>query len=331
MNPPFPTINQYTEDIATLESELRGGLELFWQKAATILDGSTIQLIAPDEVTFSLPRNFFSTLFLYSYYRLGIPPERRILYVAINQCLRGMVTGCDNILDDEYKTTLETDLPQQAYRFRSVLDIMVADRILFAILMDHCQKYDFPVEQALQASTASLQALTQSGAQEASEEGGIGERLRPDIILRKIHHFKTGLLFQSTWAIPALFEEAIMPAARVVREALYQIGIGCQIFDDIADLFIDTRGKRHNYVASVIAHQEPSAVWESLQSHLAKEETPEYFFAAWPELAAKMKAEALTILENGLSNLFLAKHHGFVRPAAAFIANRIGVPIIDQQ
>ena len=79
----------------------------------------------------------------------------------VNQCLRGMVTGCDNILDDEYKTTLETDLPPQAHRFRSVLDIMVADRVLFTLLVDHCRRHDLPMERALQAGTASLRALTQ--------------------------------------------------------------------------------------------------------------------------------------------------------------------------
>lgn len=327
MNNPFSIIKEYNGTVATLEFELRAGLERFWETAATILDGSTIQLVGPDEATLSLPRNFFSTLFLYSYLRLGIPPERRILYVAVNQCLRGMVTGCDNILDDEYKTTLETDLPQQAHRFRSVLDIMVADRVLFALLVDHCRAHDLPVARALLASTASLQALTQSGAQEAAEEGGVGECLPPEVILRKVHHYKTGLLFQSTWAIPTLFEEDMTPVAHSVRESLYQIGIGCQILDDIADLFIDVRDKRHNYVASVIAHEEPAAVWESLQCQLAATETPESFFVAWPGLASKVKAKALTTLQGGLSKLFHEKHQVLVRPAAAFIADRIGVPI----
>jgi len=152
-----------------------------------------------------------------------------------------MVTGCDNILDDEYKTTLETDLPPQAHRFRSVLDIMVADRVLVAILIDYCRKNDFPMARALQASTASLQALIQSGAQEASEEGGICETLQPETVLQKIHHYKTGLLFQSTWAIPALLEPSLTAEAKSARNTLYQIGIGCQILDDIADLFIDSR------------------------------------------------------------------------------------------
>ena len=326
MSIPFSVIEQYNGVIATLDTELRAGLERFWQKAATILDGSTIQLVGPDEAALSLPRNFFSALFLYSYYRVGIPAERRILYVAINQCLRGMVTGCDNILDDEYKTTLETDLPQQAHRFRSVLDIMVADRVLFALVVDHCRKDNLPVEQALRASTASLQALTQSGAQEAAEEGGVGECLCPEDILRKIHHYKTGLLFQAPWVIPALFE-TMTPGCQAVREALYQIGIGCQILDDIADLFNDMQGKRHNYVASVIAHREPTAVWQSLQTHVAAGKDPGSFFAAWPDLAARIKTEALTTMENGLRALFFEAHQDMVRPAAAFIAARIGVSI----
>lgn len=322
---PFTAIGHYPGDIAALEAELRAGLAQFWQTAATVLEGSTIQLIPPDQATFSLPRNFFSTLFLYSYHRIGIPAERRILYAAVNQCLRGMVTGCDNLLDDEYKTTLETDLPAQAHRFRSVLDIMVADRVLFALLVAYCQAHDLPVELALRASTASLQALTKSGAQEASEEGGIDERLAPKVILRTIHHYKTGLLFQSTWVIPTLFEETITPEALAVQEALHTIGIGCQILDDIVDLMIDMRERRHNYVASIIAHQEPPAAWQRLLALLAAEQTAAHFYAEFPDVSARMTTEALSMLEGGLRALFADHHQSWVRPAAAFIADRIGV------
>jgi hypothetical protein len=327
VNNPFSVFGQYTGILTTLESELRAGLEHFWQTAATILDGGPILLVPPDQATFSLPCNFFSTLFLYSYYRVGIPPQRRILYAAVNQCLRGMVTGCDNILDDEYKTTLETDLPAQAHRFRSVLDIMVADRALFAMLVNHCSTHNLPVELALKASAASLTALTKSGAQEASEEGGSDERLAPDDVLKKIHHYKTGLLFQSTWAIPALFEETMPAEALAVQEALYQIGIGCQILDDIVDLFDDLRERRQNYVASVIAHQESSILWEQVQILPAGEKTPDRFYAAWPQFSTKIQQEALTTLENGLHQLFSLEHQALVQPAALFIANRIGVNI----
>lgn len=333
MSNPFSVYARHYGVIATLESELRAGLERFWKTAGSILNGSSIRLAPPDQSSFSLSRNFFSTLFLYSYYRTDIPSDRRVLYAAINQCLRGMVTGCDNILDDEYKTTLETDLPPKAHRFRSVLDIMVADRVLFAMLQDYCRMHDFPVDLALRASTASLQALTRSGAQEASEEGGIEERLDPDIVLRKVHHFKTGVLFQSTWAIPALFEKDVSTEAKAVQDALYRIGIGCQILDDIVDLFVDLRERRHNYVASVIIHREPEALQKRMQSMLVKEDAPDSFYSTCPEFAGRMKTEAFAMLENGLRHLFIDEHQGLVRPAALFIADRIGVRIgvqIDQ-
>jgi hypothetical protein len=122
-----------------LEDELSEALSLYWSTAEEILQKSGVKLLPPAADYFRLGENFFSALFLYSYHRAGIPRRRRILYAAVNQCLRGMVTGCDNILDDEYKKTLVTDLPQQAWQFRSVLDIMVSDRVLFKILLKYHQ------------------------------------------------------------------------------------------------------------------------------------------------------------------------------------------------
>ncbi len=325
MSIPFFPTGQAADEFSRIASELHAGLARFWQLAATILDSDHIHLEPPDQAGFSLARNFFSTLFLYSYYRAGIPTERRILYAAINQCLRGMVTGCDNILDDEYKVTLQTDLPSQAHRFRSVLDIMVCDRVLFALLANHCQAQALSLDVALRASAASLQALSKSGAQEAAEERGISERLAPELILRDIHHFKTGLLFQSTWAIPALLEAPLAPEAQVVQDALYRIGIGCQLLDDMVDLFVDMRERRHNYVASVISHHEPAALTDHLHTLLATDDTPQRLYAAWPAFAARVREQALSTLNQGLGQLFFPRHESLVRPAALFIADRIGV------
>jgi len=322
---PFSFLGNYSRDVTSLEAELREGLERFWAIAATTLGGSTIQLIPPGQTALSLANNFFSTLFLYSYYRSEIPAERRILYVAVNQCLRGMVTGCDNLLDDEYKTTLETDLPQQAHRFRSVLDIMVADRVLFALLSNYCHDNDLPAKLAIQACNISIQALALSGKQEASEEGGINERLTPSRILSEIHHYKTGILFQSTWVIPNLLEDKLPQETLSARQALYQIGIGCQLLDDITDLFVDMHERRHNYVASVIFHQEPQETREHLQTAISTNQSQTAFYAAWPDLAARMRSHAMVTLEQGLTDLFLDRHQQAIRPAAAFIAQRIGV------
>ena len=95
------------ETFRALGAELQSGLTLYWKTAGKILDDSGIVLHPPPADYLAMAKNIFSTLFLYAYYAAGIAPERRVVYVAVNQCLRGMVTGCDNILDDEYKKTLE--------------------------------------------------------------------------------------------------------------------------------------------------------------------------------------------------------------------------------
>ncbi len=316
----------HSNPLALLEADLRSGLQVYWQTAGLILHDSPVHLTEPDEATFSLQRNFFSALFMYSYYRTGITKDRRILYAALNQCLRGMVTGCDNILDDEYKETLATDLPRQAQRFRSVLDIMVSDRILNEILLEYCLANDFPLKKLIQAGRASLHSLLQSGSQEASEEGGVTERLRPEEILTQIHHYKTGVLFQCTWAIPAVFEDSFSPTALAMQEALYSIGMGCQILDDMVDLSTDLRNNHHNYVLSVIFTQESPQIWRRLES-MELPVSIDDFYKNCPEVYARIKAKALLFLEEGLHKLFFAHHDFLVQPAIAFIAGRIGVPI----
>jgi hypothetical protein len=203
---------------------------------------------------------------------------------------------------------------------------MVSDRILNEILLEYCLANDLPLGRLIQAGRASLHSLLQSGTQEASEEGGVTERLRPEEILAQIHHYKTGVLFQCTWAIPAVFEDTGNPTALAVQEALYNIGMGCQILDDMVDLSTDLRDNHHNYVLSAIFHEESPQVWRRLRS-MALPESIDDFYRDFPELHARMKAKALLFLEGGLHKLFFAHHDFLVQPAIAFIAGRIGVSI----
>jgi hypothetical protein len=316
-----------TGPLATLEEELSFGLRLYWTKAVATLKGSGIGLIDPDHDFFSLEKNFFSTLFLYSYHQAGIAKQRRIFYTAINQCLRGMVTGCDNILDDEYKKTLETDLPEYATRFRSVLDIMVSDRILFEILLNGFQDNQYDIKDVMAASVASLHALTQSGAQEAAEEGGILKILQPEQILKTVHHYKTGLLFQCPWAVPLIIEDFKKETVSFLLEALYQIGMGCQIMDDMVDLSSDVRKKRHNYVASIIYHDPDHNEWgrlKSLMSSNPRVKGDENLLLELPHAKSVAVKSARTFLEQGLSALFNATQQTLVEPSIGFLSKRIG-------
>jgi hypothetical protein len=311
----------------SIEKELAGGLSRYLENAATILAGSGVHLLPPDPDYFTLNRNFFSLLFLYSYHRASLPPDRRILYVAINQCLRGMVTGCDNLLDDEYKITLSTDLPETAIRTRSVLDIMVSDRVLFELLIKSCQKKELTLDQAAFAGSASLRALTRSAAQEAAEEGGIYSWLPPEAVLSQVHHYKTAILFQCVWVIPEEIEILSPALVSLLKQALYEIGMGCQILDDMVDLAADIRNRRHNYVASLIHHGTTEAERQSLQIGEfdfpgAQKEAD--LLMAFPVARLAAAQTATGFLKKGLQTLFIEEHQVLVTPAIHFIAQQIG-------
>ncbi len=314
-------------DPLNLLEELYSGLSIYWAIAENIFQGSGIRLLNPPDGFYSLEKNFFSTLFLYSYQRANILRPRRILYVAVNQCLRGMVTGCDNILDDEYKKTLDTDLPEQGWRFRSVLDIMVSDRVLFEILLKFWQKRELTYDQVLSAISESLRALTKSGAQEASEENGIGKILVPSAVLRWVHHYKTGILFQCPWALPLIIEPIEKKSVSFLLDALFQIGMGCQIMDDMVDLYADLKEKRHNYVVSLIHHESDRAEKRRLQTLMTSRPEPgekSNLLHNFPVARMRAMMTAREFLESGLKVLFHQDHRFSVETAISFMARRIG-------
>ncbi|OPZ57795.1 MAG: Polyprenyl synthetase [Deltaproteobacteria bacterium ADurb.Bin510] len=259
-----------------------------------MLAGSGVNL-APEPAEYYAPQaNFFSALFLYSYWRGGVSAARRPLYVALNQCLRGMVTGCDNLLDDEYKPTLATDLPLKATRFRSIIDIMASDRVLYEILaQEGCT-----VDELLAAGRLSLATLGPSGSEEAREEGGLLAELSAEQVLSEVHHYKTGLLFEAPWALPELFEDLDRARVKVQRQALYDIGLGCQILDDMVDLENDQG--HPNYLAALLRTQ--------------------------PPLAARRQAyqAAQGYLMQGFTALLAPAHRELQELAISFIVARIG-------
>lgn len=308
-----------------LERELGDGLDRFWRSAGRILEGGGVSLSPPPPGYFGLERNFFSALFLLSMVRAGIPSPRRRLYAGINQCLRAMVTGCDNLLDDEYKPTLETDLPREGVRFRSVLDIMVADRVLVYLLLDE----GVPADRVRACAAASLTALTRSGAQEAAEEAGTGgPPLPPERVLAEIHHYKTGLLFQAVWAVPGALGDADSPLAEAMAEALYRIGMGCQILDDLTDLADDLRRNRHNFVAALAFHGDSesnfTAHGERIRAAARDGKDSPSILADVPALRDRALARAEGFLRDGLGALFGAGGTAFVEPSVAFLRRRIG-------
>ena len=310
-----------------LMEELRAGLVQFRAAAEGILRPCGVTLLPPAAAAVSLADHFFSLLFLYSYRRAGIAAPRRVLYAATLQCLRGMVTGCDNLLDDEYKPTLETDLPQGGRRFRSVLDIMVCDRVLFRLLLDAARRREIAMDRVATAAAASMRTMTRSGIQEAAEETGITEILAPATLLETIHHYKTGILFQCPWDIPNIVEPVAEGILHPLLEGLYHIGIGCQILDDMVDLGADIHRRRHNYVASLIHFGGDGDEMQRL-ARLMRDEAPAspqtIDVRLFPAAARQAQTNAQRELHTGLTALFDPSDHHLVAPAMDFLQQRIG-------
>jgi hypothetical protein len=315
------------ELFSRLEQELVEALDLYWSIAGEILDGSGIRLLDPPAEYRTLRRNFFSALFLFSYHRASIPRERRVSYAAINHCLRGMVTGCDNILDSEYKPTLFTDLPTEATQFRSVLDIMVSDRVLFQILLQTQSRDGLHPDKVFKASAASLRALTWSGVQEASEEKGTDTILEPEKILTEVHHYKTGLLFQCPWAVPLLAEPDTKGLHSSMLEALYWIGMGCQIMDDMVDFASDVERRRHNFIVSLIRHGEEESERMRLKaiqgydaSGLRAVDLPPTF----PRALQSARNRVESFLHRGLESLLPVELRAIIPAVVQTLATLIG-------
>lgn len=314
--------------LRALIAELKSGIFLYWEAADQILRQCGVVLKTPTEATFSLQKNFFSLLFLYSYQRAGIPRHRRILYAATLQCLRGMVTGCDNLLDDEYKQTLDTDIPATGYRFRSVMDIMVSDRVLFQVLMDASNRHEITGGRVLAAVIASMKTLTRSGVEEAAEEAGITSILEPEAILQTIHHFKTGILFQCPWDIPLTIETVAEKKRAPLLEGLYRIGIGCQIMDDMVDMAGDILARRHNYLVSLIHHGPHPAEKDRLGKMMNPKSSVDMgvmHVSDFPEAIRQASETSHRLLTDGFGALFSSEHQALVSPAIRFLEARIGV------
>jgi hypothetical protein len=322
-------INQLlrVSSLTDLMEDLHCGLDTYWSMADEILKACGLHLYRPDRDAFSPSKNFFSLLFLYSYRRAGLTQERCRLYAATLQCLRGMVTGCDNLLDDEYKPTLETDIPKNGVRFRSVMDIMVSDRVLFAVLTQAAQKGEIRQDRVLSAVTASMQTMTRSGVEEAGEEAGITAVLEPEEILASVHHYKTGILFQCPWDIPRTLDTIPEADVAPLMEGLYRIGIGCQILDDMVDLALDIQNRKHNYLVSLIQHGSDQEETARLTRAMDPDSRPNAAldFHRFPTGMQAAGNTARQFLSQGLTALFSEEDRHLVPPATRFLEQRIGV------
>lgn len=223
-------------------------LERFYGLAGR-LSPPTCPIAAPPPALLELRRNVFSTLFLGAISAL-LPTSRYLpLYAMVNQGMRAWVTACDNLLDDEYKSIFEFQMAGRGPRMRSVLTLMLAERVVNAYILD---TYGDPaLVQTVGRSTYA--ALMPSALQECEEEVRPVPVLSVARILDDVHRRKTADLFRAPLALPQELERPDAEAGATVRRALGAFGLACQILDDIKDMPDDVLAGRHSVLVSLAA------------------------------------------------------------------------------
>ncbi len=258
-------------------------------------------------------RHFFSGLFLAIYRTLGIPAERRLFYGLINHAIRGIVTGTDNLLDDEYKEMLPLAFPERATRFKSVMHILLFDRILFQVLDQATARGTIGASEKEAISRALFNALVPIGAEEASEEGGVATIFTPARILDEVHRFKGGNLLRLAFIAPLMAERDRPDRLRAADQAVFSIGMALQVIDDLTDFHPDLAERRHNYLVSSIFHEGDPGERARLASLL--EDRP----ATGPGVETVFAASSRRVLERAIGEAL----HGFERlDAIGFWLNR---------
>ena len=208
-----------------------------------------------NEATLAPERNLFSTLFITTSLALGVSAPKARFYAMANQCIRALVTGCDNLLDDEFKEVIQFDFSGSGTRFRSVLTVMVADRVLSDMAADELAAGRFSRKQAKRLTRAVLGLLLPSGIEEHEEESDTDGRVpSPDEMLTEVHQRKTGLLFQAPIALLETMGELAPDQTEPAMETLRNLGLACQALDDMKDIVPDLRRRRYNLVLSLAYH-----------------------------------------------------------------------------
>lgn len=240
-----------------------------------------------------LKRNVFSTLFLGVTRKIAITDRYMPLYAMVNQCMRAWVTACDNVLDDEYKVIFEFPDAGEGDRMRSILTIMVAERVLSSYVME---TYSDP-ELLRVVETLSLQSLVSSAVQESEEEGAEIPILPPDQIIADVHKRKTADLFVAPLVLPFELEKPDFEVMNNARRAMENFALGCQIIDDVKDMAGDVCTHRHNLLVSLLADDRGEATIAGLRAEPMSE------WSAWDRFP-KLTEQALVLSQSYFETAF---------------------------
>ncbi len=231
----------------------------FHEDAESILkDACPLRPFSEDLLT--MERNLFSILFQVCTQPLLLSNLQKLFYARVSQCLRALVTGCDNLLDDEYKEVIPFALAGSGSRFRSVMTIMTADRVIANLAAVELAAGNLSLLQFEKLSRMVMTVLTPSGLEEHEEES-LDKLIipTPEQIVEKVHHLKTGLLFRAPLDLIAGIENGHNAASTKTAEGLRLLGIACQMLDDLKDVSDDLTTKHFNAVVSYARYGDDAA------------------------------------------------------------------------
>lgn len=170
--------------------------------------------------------------------------------------------------------------------------------------------------------------MSRSGMQEASEESGIQEILDPEGLLQTVHHYKAGILYRCPWDIPLTIEDLSDSDVAPLLEGLHNIGMGCQIMDDVVDFMSDLKRKRHNYLVSLVhwgSHPDEKYRLQELIGAGPDANEPVDRPLDFPSSLARAMERSHHFLRAGLGSLFSGQARFFVDASIQFLEARIGV------
>ncbi|ORJ59804.1 hypothetical protein [Geothermobacter hydrogeniphilus] len=248
-------------------------------------------------------RNVFSILFLAIYQAIGIPAERRLLYGVINHAIRGIVTGTDNLLDDEYKEMLPLKFPEQATRFKSVMHILLFDRFLFRVMDEAVLQGMLDAEQRQLVQQKIFQAMVPIGGEEATEEGGVHDILSPEAILESVHVHKGGNLLRLAFVAPRMIEKDCFSALEEADQGIFRIGMALQVIDDLTDFYQDIVDRRHNYLVSSVRFEGTAVERQRLEELLTGAEGTQPVEGAFRESVERVMHRAVGEALAGFAQL----------------------------
>ena len=240
----------------------------FYLRGERILEGS-ISLRPFDEGLLKMEKNLFSILFISVIKNLPVEKNLIPFYASAVHCLRALVTGCDNILDDEYKEILPFRLESRGRVMKSVFVIMTADRILSDLALEKYREGIISYENALKLSSAVIKVLSASGIEEDEEENiSSSEYPSPQIMLENYLYRKTGTLFEAPVNLLVEMGEIDKESVGNILKMLSFFGIGCQLLDEIRDFREDFYAGGYNMISSLMNHGKYSTAKDEIAAYL---------------------------------------------------------------